>query len=119
MKRKFFTTVALVCCFMVCLAVVADLTGKWTGIIKIPDGTEIPVTYNFKADGDKLTGTAESPQGQGSIDEGKIKGDSINFKVTIAGETYPHKGKMYADSCGLDIEAQGGVLHVTVKRADK
>jgi len=119
MKRRIFTTTALVCCFMVCLAVVADLTGKWTGVIKTPDGSEIPVTYNFKADGDKLTGTAESPEGQGTIDEGKINGSDISFKVTINNATYPHTGKIYADSCALDIDAQGAKLHVTVKRADK
>jgi len=119
MKKRIFTTLALACCFMICLAVVADLSGKWTGIIKIPDGNDIPVTYNFKTDGDKLTGTAGSPEGQGTIDSGKISGNNFSFKVTIGDKTYPHTGKFYADSCGLDIEAEGQKFHVTVKRADK
>ena len=34
MNRKLFITTALVCSFMVCLAVLADLNGKWTGTLK-------------------------------------------------------------------------------------
>ncbi len=119
MKRNFFTTTALLCCFMVCFAIVADLTGKWTGTIKTPDGNELPVTYNFKADGDKLTGTADSPQGTVTIDDGKISGDTFSFKVTVDGNDYPHTGKMYTDSCGMDIDFGGQKTHFTIKRADK
>jgi len=119
MKRKIFTTTALVCCFMVCLAVVADLTGKWKGSIKTPDGNELPVTYNFKADGNKLTGTVDSPQGTVSVDDGKIDGDKFSFKVTVDGNDYPHTGKMYTDSCAMDLDFGGQKIHFIVKRADK
>jgi len=117
MTKKFFTTTALVCCFMVCMAIVADLNGKWTGSIKTPDGNELPVTYNFKVDGSKLTGTADSPQGSIPIDDGKIDGDNFTFKVTVSGTDYPHVGKMYADSCGMDIDFGGQKTHFTIKRA--
>ena len=117
MNRKFITTTALLCCFMVCFAIVADLTGKWTGSIKTPDGNEIPVTYNFKADGNKLTGTADSPQGTVPIDDGKIDGTDFSFKVTVDGTDYPHKGKLYADSCGMDIDFGSQKAHFTIKRA--
>jgi hypothetical protein len=117
MKRKIFTTVALICCFMVALAVVADLTGKWSGTIKTPDGSELPVTYNFKADGAKLTGTVESPQGTVPVDNGKIDGDKFSFSVNVSGTDYPHTGKMYADSCGMDLDFGGQKVHFTVKRA--
>jgi hypothetical protein len=119
MKRKIFTTTALICCFMVCMAIVADLTGKWTGTIKTPDGNEIAVTYNFKVDGNTLTGTADSPNGTVTVDNGKIDGDNFSFKVTVDGNDYPHTGKMYADSCGMDIDFGGQKLHFTIKRADK
>ena len=115
--KKILTTTALVCCFMVCLAVVADLTGKWSGVIKAPDGSEIPVTYNFKVDGNKLTGTADSPQGSVPIDDGKIDGDKFSFKVTVSGTDYPHTGKMYADSCGMDLDFGGQKAHFVITRA--
>jgi hypothetical protein len=116
MKKKFFTTTALICCFMVCLAVVADITGKWSGTIVTPDGQDIAVTYNFKVDGSKLTGTADSPQGTVPIDDGKIDGDKFSFKVTVSGADYPHTGKIYADSLAMDLDFGGPIAHFIVKR---
>jgi hypothetical protein len=118
MKRKLFNPIALACCFIVFAAfVIADLNGKWIGVIKTPDGNDLQVTYNFKVDGDKLTGTGESPAGTVTIDDGKITGDAFTFKVTVDGTDYPHSGKMYADSCGLDIDFGGQKVHTTLKRA--
>jgi hypothetical protein len=116
MKRKLFNPIALVCCFFVIAAVIADLNGKWTGVIKTPDGNDLQVTYNFKVDGAKLTGTAESPAGTVSVDDGSITGDTFKFKVTVDGNDYPHSGKMYADSCGLDIDFGGTKVHTTLTR---
>jgi len=118
MKRKLFNPIALACCFIVFAAfVVADISGKWTGVIKTPDGNDLQVSYNFKVDGDKLTGTAESPAGQVTVDDGKVTGDTFSFKVTVDGNDYPHSGKIYADSCGLDIDFGAQKVHTTLKRA--
>jgi len=116
MKRKLFIPIALLSCFIFVMAVIADLNGKWKGVIKTPDGQELPVTYNFKVNGDVLTGTAESPAGSITIDNGKITGDTFTFKVTVDGNDYPHKGKMYTDSCGMDIDFGGQSSHFTIKR---
>ena len=118
MKRKLFNPIALTCCFIVFAAFVfADLSGKWACSIRTPDGSDLPITYSFKVDGDKLTGTAEIPQGQFTIDDGKINGDTFTFKVNVEGNDYPHTGKIYADSCGLDIDFSGQKIHATLKRA--
>ena len=118
MKRKLFNPIALTCCFIVFAAFVfADLSGKWACSIRTPDGSDLPITYSFKVDGDKLTGTAEIPQGQFTIDDGKINGDTFTFKVNVEGNDYPHTGKIYADSCGLDIGFSGQKIHATLKRA--
>ena len=77
MKKKLFNPIALVCCLIVFAAfAIADLNGKWTGVIKTPDGNDLQVSYNFKVDGDKLSGTVESPAGQVTVDNGKIIGDT-------------------------------------------
>jgi len=118
MKRKLFNPIAFVCCFIVFAAfTLADLSGKWSCSIKTPDGNDLPITYSFKVDGDKLTGTAEIPQGQFTIDDGKVSGDTFTFKVNVDGNDYPHSGKAYADSCGLDIDFGGQKVHTTLKRA--
>ena len=122
MKRKIFTTTALVCCFMVCFAMVADLAGKWTGTLKTPDGNEFPLTYTFKTDSGKLTGIASSPQGDVPITDGKlISATDFTFSVAVNGTDIKHTGKFYpaADSVGMDIDFNGMKMHATLKRDAK
>jgi hypothetical protein len=117
MRKKLFNPISLACFFFLLLAVFADLNGKWTGVIKTPDGNELQVVYNFKVAGDSLTGTAESPAGVLTIDNGRVKGDSFSFKVNVEGTDYPHTGKVYDDSCSLDIDFGNQIVHTTLKRA--
>ena len=123
MSKKLFTTVALVCCFMICLAAIAaDLSGKWTGIVKTPDGQDVTLTYIIKVDGDKLTGSGEANGNTVTIDEGKINGNDFTFKITDTdGKIIPHTGKFYpeADSVAMDIDYNGTKMHSTLKRGDK
>lgn len=121
MKRKFFSTTMLLCCFAVCFAMVGDLTGKWTGTLKTPDGNEFPLTYTFKADGDKLTGTASSPHGDLPFTDGKITGSDLSFTLSFDGMDIKNTGKFYpaADSIGMDIDFNGMKMHTTLKRSDK
>jgi len=122
MKTRIFTTLALVCCFMVCFAIIADLSGKWTGNVKGPDGSDIALTYVFKVDGDKLTGTVEQPGDAepAKLDSGKVVGNNITFSVTTGdGTVIPHNGVFYGDSVGMNFTFQGMKFHTTLKRADK
>lgn len=116
MTRKFFYSAALSCCFIFLLSIAASLDGRWTGIVTTPDGNDLNVVYNFKTDGDALTGTAESPAGQVSIDNGKISGNNFSFDVTVDGVVYPHKGILYTDSCGVDIDFGDAIVHTTIVR---
>jgi len=120
MKRKIFTTAALVCCIMVCFAIAANLAGKWTGTLKTPDGNEFPLTYTFKTDSGKLTGIASSPQGDVAITEGKlITATDFTFNLSVNGSDIKHTGKFYpdADSIGMDIDFMGNKMHTTLKRS--
>lgn len=64
-------------------AFAADVDGKWTGTVSTPMG-DLPVQYEFKADGATLTGTTLGFDG-GSvpIKNGKVEGDKISFTVTF------------------------------------
>jgi len=116
MKRNLFNSIAVCCCFIFLMAVVANLNGRWKGVLTTPDGTNLDVSYNFKVSGDTLTGTAESPQGVVTIDSGKVADNTFSFQVTVDGTAYPHKGKMYDDSCGIDIDFGSQWVHTTVVR---
>ncbi len=60
----------------------ADVTGKWTAEFDTQIGVQ-KYTYEFKADGTKLTGKAIGKRGDSEatveIQEGKISGDEISF----------------------------------------
>jgi hypothetical protein len=119
MKRKFFITTALLCCFAVAFAFFAGLSGKWTGVLLAPDGNEYPLNYTFKADSGKLTGTGQSPEGIINLADGKVKGDSLSFFIDVGGVKVLNTGKYYSagDSISLTIDYQGMKMHSTLKRA--
>lgn len=94
MKKKIFlcTLVALIA--GAASAYAADVDGKWTAKMPArmggkggPPGAggapqEMVITFDFKASGDKLTGTMSGPGGNAvEISEGKIKGNDISFKI--------------------------------------
>lgn len=56
----------------------ADVPGKWTAAIDTQIGMQ-NYTYDFKVDGNKLTGKAKSQFGETEITEGSVKGDEISF----------------------------------------
>jgi hypothetical protein len=118
MKIKTFSlAMLLMCSAMLCFAFFADLTGKWTGSVKTPDGTEFPLTYVFKADGANLTGSFQSPQGEIPITDGKIDGANFSFKIDFGGTAISNKGKYYGDSIGVDAEVNGNTFHTKLVRA--
>ena len=121
MKKKTLITLALLGFFTVCFAAIAGLSGKWTGSVKDPEGNGHPVNLVFKADGDKVTGTAQSDQGDPlTINEGKINGNDFSFKVTSPeGDIIPVDGKYIADgdSVSMNFVENSVKFHVTLKRA--
>jgi hypothetical protein len=90
----------------------ADVTGKWTATQETPRG-EMKVNFNFKTDGDKLTGTiGNDMMGETEIKDGKINGDTIEFKQTIKrGEremTVLYTGKVAGDEITFTRKMEGG-----------
>lgn len=116
MKRKLLTTALLICCFLTGVASIADFSGMWTGTLKTDTGEVYPLQYNFKVEGDKLTGTAQTPKGELPIDDGKVTGTDFKFTVALAGMEIEHTGKFYGDSVGVDIAVNGTKAHSTLLR---
>ncbi len=59
-----------------------DFTGTWKSSFTNQDGQVRESTFKLKAEGEKLTGTISGRNNDTAIDEGKIKGDEVSFKVT-------------------------------------
>jgi hypothetical protein len=114
MIRKAITSSALIFGFvLVCLA--ADITGNWNGKITTDNG-DIPIYYTFKADGGKLTGTLKVDNNEVPIDEGKITGNDITFKITLGDRVIPHEGKIVGDSVKLKIHYDDQIFESTLAR---
>jgi hypothetical protein len=99
----------------------SDMTGKWTTTIKSPDGTDFPLTFDFKQDGAKLTGTVTGPQGDPlAIDNGKIDGDKFSFTVSFNGTTITHDGTVSGDEIKMSTKSDNGgmpPMDMTLKRS--
>jgi hypothetical protein len=92
-----------------------DPTGTWTWTTPGRNGgPDRKSTLKLKLDGEKLTGTVSSPGRQGgqatdtAIEDSKLKGDEISFKVTreFNGNKFiaKYNGKIGADSIKGKIE---------------
>lgn len=90
----------------------ADVNGTWTGQINGPDGNSFALTYSFKQDGEKLTGTVAGPQGDPiPLEEGKVQGDKISFAVHVefnGGAKFVSEGTVKGDEITLSTKAEGG-----------
>jgi len=98
-----------------------DATGTWTAQLQGPNG-DMTLTFHFKQDGDKLTGTVESTMGGDpfEISNGKVDGDKITFDTSFNGMTINHVGTVGADEIKLSAKSDDGQMppmDMTLKRA--
>lgn len=119
MKKSFFLLMLLICSYIACLAASIGMNGAWYGTLKIDDGTQYPLQYNFKVDGDKLTGTAKGPTGDLQITDGEVHGNDFTFAVQLQKLYLIHSGRIYPDSISLNIESGDSKAHVTLMRSNK
>ena len=97
-------------------AFAADVDGKWSGTISVAGVGDVPVAFEFKADGATLTGSTLSPDGMSvNIKDGKIEGDKITFLVSLdfggmpldiaySGVVSPAELKMKAEVVGMTMD---------------
>ncbi len=124
MKRLLLICLALALTFSsasAMAAMVTDLTGTWTGSMATPDGNSFDLTYTFKQDGTKLTGTVQGPGGEAlTITNAKIDGDKFSFEISFNGMTLHHEGVVTGDEIKLTSKSDGGdfpPMALTLKRA--
>jgi hypothetical protein len=117
MKRKILTTVALFVSFGAAFSYFAGIDGRWSAMLKGPDGNEFPITYTFKTDGTMLTGTVTSSIGSFDISDGIVKDDSLWFTANINTMRIKNKGRYYADGDSISLRVGTRSTHTTLKRA--
>ena len=120
MKKLLSICVAMIMAFTTASALAADVSGSWAGDMKGPDGSNgFHLSFTFKVDGAKLTGTVQGPQGDAiSITEGVVAGDKITFNVSVNGMVISHEGTIVSgDEIKLTTKSDQGPAGVmTLKR---
>jgi hypothetical protein len=115
-------TLALAFLLAAAPAFAADVDGNWTGSLDTPGGPA-QINYTFKADGNKLTGSTTSPDGQSiPIKDGKITGNKLSFTLILdfgAGPTtFNITGEVSSPTqLKLHWEFMGMPTDVTLKKA--
>jgi hypothetical protein len=109
LKRMPLIRVALLAVIATAAAWGADVTGKWSAQMNGPDGGGMTMTFNFKQDGTKLTGTMDGPGGEPmAIQDGKVDGEKIVFAVSFDDMKIVHEGTIKGDEITLTIQMNGG-----------
>ena len=59
----------------------SDITGNWAFSISLDGGPQnVPMSFTFKQQGDKLTGSQSDVSGETKV-TGTVKGDKVSFSV--------------------------------------
>jgi hypothetical protein len=115
MVRSFcFLVVAL---FAMSTGFAQEINGKWKGEMQSPNGP-VNLVFNFKAMGDSLTGTVESPMGELPIINGKIDGKTFFFQANAGEMTISHQCTAMGDSISMKVPGMpgGDTLELMLKR---
>jgi hypothetical protein len=123
MQRRQFAILTVLFGLLSVAAWASDITGTWVGSIS-GGGGDFTLTYSFKQDGDKLSGTVQGPQGDPlPLTDCKIDGDKISFavKVDMGGNaaTFSSKGVIKGDEIVLTTTNDAGMDmggDMTIKR---
>jgi hypothetical protein len=123
LQRKITSLLALFF-IVVSLSRAADLAGKWTAEFESPIGVQ-KYAYEFKADGDKLTGKASYDhsmgKGESALKDIKVKDGDVSFVETLKLQemeiTVTYTGKLAGDELKLTrVVGEFGTEQLVAKR---
>jgi hypothetical protein len=114
MKKALFTV--LVVLFAIVAANAQKIDGKWKTSFESPQGA-MELTYTFKTDGDKITGSIASEFGDMELTNVKINGDEISYVLDMMGNPITQKGKIEGDVIKLAMDTPDGQkIEMTLKK---
>ena len=102
----------LICCFVLsAIALLADVTGKWTGTFTHSEGgdSKSDTAYaSLKQTGNEITGTAgPSAEQQFQIKKGSIAGNKITLEIQADEGSFKLSLTVDGDHMIGDVEGQG------------
>ncbi len=105
MKRRLFALGSFLTLMLLPSLGAANLSGKWKGDLQGPDGNALEINFDFKVDGEKLTGTVTNTYGEEQITDGVVKGDEISFIILAGGGQFKltYKGKVDGENIKFHV----------------
>ena len=99
----------------------ADIDGTWTGAID-GGGGPTQLVYNFKGDGETLTGSTTGPDGaEIKISDGKIDGNNVSFNLNLdfGGQAFTMavKGVLSGSNLQLTADFAGMPFEFALKKS--
>ena len=93
-----------------------NIDGRWQGEMDSPNMGPMVFVFNFKVDGDNLTGTIESDMGEMPISNGKVNGAEFSFDVDAGGMVISHQCIYTDDTITLTVPGFGDNSEMILKR---
>jgi hypothetical protein len=122
MRNRNIAIIAALALLAVATVFAADVSGTWTASFDTQVGVQ-NYTYTFKVEGGKLTGTAKSNLGEGTISNGAVNGDDVSFVENLNYQDMPlqitYKGKISGDQIKFTRTVTEGVTEDLVAKRVK
>ncbi len=83
----------------------AKIDGKW----KTSMNGQMELTFTFKVEGDKITGTVTSDMGILPVINGKVKGNDFTFDVDMEGSIIGHACKLDGEVIKMKVTMPEGI----------
>lgn len=107
MKKILFSSVLIFSFLLAISASAGDgISGKWKTTIG-PDG-DMVLSFDFKVNGDQLTGTISTPMGDQEIKNGKVDGNSLSFETNMMDSIIKHSGTLDGEVIKLKVKFPEG-----------
>jgi len=104
MKINYPVSLTVIGFLSLCFTAIQDVSGKWSGYLKLTNRDSARLVYNFNVNKEKLSGSLEGPDGTVSFTDGSIKDSILSFHVMGGAEGDAlHTGKYYGDSIILQV----------------
>ena len=113
-------TLALALLLVSAPAFASQFDGKWTGSIDTPNGS-FPVNYEFKSDGNNVTGTTTGMDGSPvPLKNVKVDGNKISFTLELdfgqGPVTFNYTGVFSGGAIKIHSEFMGQPIDFSVKK---
>jgi hypothetical protein len=111
--RRFLALGTLALTFLA-VAYAAGATGKWTATFNTQVG-EQKYTWDFTAEGSKLTGKYTSTNGSGEISDGKVDGNNLSWVENLDYQGMPLRIEYKAVLSGDELKVSRKVADVATE----